>query len=405
MTNRKAGTEVLETLRESMQDINDQFGDSLIQFEGTSARWPDENIIRSGSLQLDMATGVGGLPRGRQIMMYGEESCGKTTLALHAVRELQQVGGRAIYIDAENALDPNYMRTLGVDLPSLLINQPPNQEAAINLMMKLMESSLVDLIVLDSIAGLEPEKIMEGDAEDETIGLKARRWSNNLPKLARAARESNTTIIYINQTRENLSSPAMPQYRPPSLPGGKALKFQMSLMVEIKKVQPNKNADPHGGLIYQEGAFKIPKNKVGTPYKQGSFFIARGEPIDWAEDVVISSVKYELTELDNPKKNWRRLALNKKLKEAILLDDPDFDDDEISVFGAEKFINRMREYPNLLAALEDEILNTLNGGSSFIDNDTDRDDEEDVSHLISDEGDEEENGDGEDSEDLEQESA
>lgn len=394
MTKRTPNMEMKEQILEVMADVNNVYGDSLSLMEGTSGLWPEDKIIRSGSIQLDLAIGVGGWPKGRIAQIYGPESCGKTTLALHAVREAQAQGILSVYIDSENALDPNYMRKLGIDLDMLLVSQPTSLESSIDLMNFLMENQKAGLVVLDSIASLKSNEVVDNGAEKMTRASEARIWSSQLPKLSRNARLSNTMLIMINQPRDS-----MDMYKPEALPGGRALGFYSSLKVRVKKIQEGKKNEGMEGLDYQEGQFTLEKNKVASPYKKGSFFIVPGNPIDWEEDVILAALGrevitnnrfYDRKECDGSyvvKKGWHALLLTEADVELAAIDDPEFEymafnepvDGHIGVYQVynfNPFFAGISKLTNLLEALEMRVLNTLNEGTSFIDSETTKTEED-----------------------------
>lgn len=382
-----------QELSEIMENVNSQYGDSLTFLEGTSGLWPIEKRIRTGSLALDMALGIGGWPKGRFNLVFGEESSGKTTMALHAVREAQKQGINSVYIDGENALDPNYMHKIGIDLKKLLIAQPPHLERAIDLMFTLMDTDKVGLIVFDSIAGMKSKEVMEADAENESSRApEARRWSVQVPKLVEAAARSNTCILFVNQIRDSQN-----MYQPVTQPGGRTLKFAHSTMVQLKKYLEGKGNDE--GADFHEARFNIVKNKVGSPYKKGSAFWVPGEPIDWVEDVIIQALKANIVRKnfkfeggeETSKNTWFTVSLDESDIELMKQDDDSFleedqpntyyEDGHFSIRYERNLFDQFGRFPSLLTSLEDKILHTLNASDSFVDSESESDIDAEVGPL------------------------
>lgn len=280
-----------EALEAARIQIDKEFGKGSIMKLGDASEILDVDVIPSGSLLLDEALGVGGYPRGRVIEIYGPESSGKTTLALHAVSEAQKLGGIAAFIDAEHALDPTYAKNLGVNIDDLWISQPDNGEQALEIAERLVRSGAVDIIVVDSVAALTPQAEIEGDMGDSHMGLQARLMSQALRKLTGILSKSNTTIIFINQIRMKIG---IMFGNPETTTGGNALKFYSSVRMEVRKVENiGKNADDISGNRVR---VKIVKNKVAPPFKKAELDIIFGSGISRVGSILDAALKYELIE-------------------------------------------------------------------------------------------------------------
>ena len=280
-----------------MADKKKALETALLQLEkaygkGTVMRLGDTSAlnieaISTGSISLDAATGVGGLPRGRIVEIYGPESSGKTTLALHVIAEAQKLGGEAAFIDAEHALDPVYARNLGVDIDSLLVSQPDDGEQALEITEALARSGAIDIIVVDSVAALVPKAEIEGDMGESHVGQHARLMSQALRKLAGAIAKSNTVVIFINQLREKIG---VIYGNPEVTTGGRALKFFATMRIDVRKIEQLKA--PGNEFIGSRTRAKIIKNKVAPPFKEAEFDIMYGEGISKVGELVDLGVKY-----------------------------------------------------------------------------------------------------------------
>lgn len=260
----------------------------------------DVETISSGSLVLDQILG-GGFGKGRIIEVYGPESSGKTSIALTTVGNVQRAGGTAVFIDAENALDPKYAAKLGVNLEELAVSQPSTAEQAMDLIQDLTESGVVDIIVLDSVAGLVPKRELEGDAQDMTVGELARLMSKQLRKLTKPASQNGTTVIFLNQTRDNIGG-FSPFGTPQTTPGGKALKFFASQRVKINKGQPIKSDTGKKEVIGTEVKFKIEKNKIAPPFGTGSTVLTYNHGINIPAEIMEVGADYGVIERPNNRK-------------------------------------------------------------------------------------------------------
>ncbi|AOP49452.1 recombinase RecA [Streptomyces lydicus] len=326
-----AGTDREKALDAALAQIERQFGKGAVMRMGERSKEPIE-VIPTGSTALDVALGVGGLPRGRVIEVYGPESSGKTTLTLHAVANAQKAGGSVAFIDAEHALDPEYAKKLGVDTDSLILSQPDNGEQALEIVDMLVRSGALDLIVIDSVAALVPRAEIEGEMGDSHVGLQARLMSQALRKITSALNQSKTTAIFINQLREKIG---VMFGSPETTTGGRALKFYASVRLDIRRIETLKDGTDAVG---NRTRVKVVKNKVSPPFKQAEFDILYGQGISREGGLIDMGVEhgfirksgawytYEGDQLGQGKENARNFLkdnpdlaneIEKKIKEKL----------------------------------------------------------------------------------------
>lgn len=294
MTNKKEGKdkEVAEDKKEGKTDLDgllsslqEKFGEGAIMKLGDAKKLNVESIP-TGSFSLDLALGVGGLPKGRIVEIYGPESSGKTTLALNVIAQAQKKGGKAAFIDAEHAMDPEYAEKLGVKVKELLISQPDNGEEALNILESLVRSNIIDVVVVDSVAALTPKIEIEGEMGAQYMGLQARMMSQALRKLTAISAKSNTMIIFINQLREKIG---IVFGNPETTPGGRALKFYSSVRIDVRKEAVIKKGED---VVGNRVRAKVVKNKVAAPFKLAEFDIMYGAGMSYEADVANAALKY-----------------------------------------------------------------------------------------------------------------
>ena len=329
---QQPSAEKLKALQMAMAKIDKDFG------KGSIMMMSNENIenvpvIPTGSVGLNLALGVGGYPRGRVIEIYGPESSGKTTLAIHAIAEAQKMGGIAAIIDAEHAFDRFYAEKLGVDLSNLLISQPDSGEQALEIADELIRSSAIDIIVIDSVAALTPRAELEGEMGDNKVGLQARLMSQALRKLTATINKTNTCCIFINQLREKIG---VMFGNPETTTGGNALKFYASVRIDIRRAGQIKDGDE---VIGNETRVKIVKNKVAPPFRKAEFDIMFGEGISRAGEIVDLGVEYGIIKKSG---SWfsygeTRLAQGRDAVKQLLKDNPELSEEiEAKIMDAVK---------------------------------------------------------------------
>ena len=284
----KKSSAVLDTV---LAEIQKQFGDGAIMRLGDASTKVQVQCISTGALSLDIALGVGGLPRGRVTEIYGPESSGKTTLASHVIANAQKSGGIAAFIDAEHAMDPLYAKKIGVNIDDLLVSQPSSGEEALTIAETLIRSNAMDVVVIDSVAALTPRAEIEGEMGDPQMGLQARLMSQALRKLTAVISSSKTCCIFTNQLREKIG---VMFGNPETTPGGKALKFYASVRLDIRKIGLLKDAT--GRIIGNRTKVKVVKNKVAPPFAEAEFDILYAEGISWGGSVVDAALQYNVIE-------------------------------------------------------------------------------------------------------------
>lgn len=281
-----------KALAAALAQIERQFGKGAIMKMGDNQIENDLQVVSTGSLGLDLALGVGGLPRGRIVEIFGPESSGKTTLCLHVVAEIQKLGGVAAYIDAENALDPIYAQKLGVNVSDMLISQPDTGEQGLEICDMLVRSGGVDIIVVDSVAALTPKAEIEGEMGDVHVGLQARLMSQALRKLTANIKRTNTLVIFINQLRMKIGN-MMPGQSPETTTGGNALKFYASVRLDIRRIGAVKKGED---VIGNQTKVKVAKNKVAPPFRVITFDIMYGEGISREGEIIEQGVTHKIIE-------------------------------------------------------------------------------------------------------------
>ncbi len=333
MANEK-NTEKMKALDAVLLQIGKQYGKGSIMRLGEEAGNTEIEVIPSGCLTLDLALGIGGFPRGRIIEIYGPESSGKTTVALHAIAEAQKMGGVAAFIDAEHALDPVYAKKLGVSLDDLYVSQPDTGEQALDITEALVRSSAVDIIVVDSVAALTPKAEIEGDMGDTHVGLQARLMSQALRKLTAIVNKSKTCVIFINQLREKVG---VMFGNPETTPGGKALKFYASMRLDIRKMDALKDAD---GVMGNRTKAKVVKNKLAPPFRQAEFDIVFGEGISQEGCIMDMGVQFDIIAKSGSFFSYNGAKIAQ---------------------GREKLRLFLRENPEVKAEIEQKIRDVANG--------------------------------------------
>ena len=302
-----------------LAQIEKAYGKGAIMKLGEDAGNTDIEVIPTGCLSLDLALGIGGLPRGRMVEIYGPESSGKTTVALHAVAEAQKLGGVAAFVDAEHALDPVYAKKLGVNLDELYVSQPDTGEQALDIVDALVRSSAVDIVVVDSVAALTPKAEIEGDMGDSHVGLQARLMSQALRKLTAIVNKSKTCVVFINQLREKVG---VMFGNPEVTPGGKALKFYASVRIDVRKTDILKDTE---GAAGNRTRAKVVKNKLAPPFRQAEFDIMYGEGVSQEGCLIDLGVQYDVIKKSGAwfSYNDQKVANGREKMRQFLKDNPE----------------------------------------------------------------------------------
>lgn len=308
-----------KALEAAMLQIQKQFGKGSVMKLGDDSAHLNVEAISTGSISLDIATGIGGIPKGRITEIYGPESSGKTTLTLHIIAEAQKAGGKAAFIDAEHALDPDYAANLGVDIDELIVSQPDTGEQALEICEMLVRSGALDVVVIDSVAALVPKSEIEGSMGDSHVGLQARLMSQALRKLTGVINKSHTAVVFINQLREKVG---VVYGNPEVTTGGRALKFYSTMRIDVRRVETIKSGDQ---MLGNRTKAKIVKNKVAPPFKQAEFDIMYGEGISKAGDILDCATDAGLIEKAGSWYSYdgNRIGQGRENVKVFLLSNPD----------------------------------------------------------------------------------
>ncbi len=327
-----------KALQTAMAQIEKTYGAGAIMFMGEN-RHMDIEHISTGSLMLDLALGIGGLPRGRIVEIYGTESSGKTTLALHSVAEAQKLGGTAAFIDVEHALDPIYAKKLGVDIDNMLVSQPDTGEQALEIIETLVRSGAIDIIVLDSVAAMTTRAEIDGDMGDAHVGVQARLMSQALRKLTGVINKSNCVAIFINQIREKIG---VMYGNPETTPGGRALKFYSSVRIEVRRGEPIKEGSE---IIGNRTKCKVVKNKVAPPFKTAEFDMLFGEGVSKIGEIIDTAVEFDIIKKSG---SWFS-----------------YDDMKIGQ-GRDKVKQYLKDTPEVCAEIEKKVREVFENNTSLI---------------------------------------
>lgn len=344
----KAKIEKAKALDTALAQIERQYGKGSVMRMG-ERRAEITEVIPTGSIALDIALGIGGLPRGRVVEIYGPESSGKTTVALHAIANVQRAGGIAAFIDAEHALDPEYAKKLGVDIDALLVSQPDTGEQALEIMDMLIRSGAIDIVVIDSVAALVPRAEIEGEMGDSHVGLQARLMSQALRKITGALHSSNTTAIFINQLREKIG---VFFGSPETTTGGKALKFYASIRLDVRRIETLKDGQEAVG---NRTRVKVVKNKMAPPFKQAEFDIIYGVGISREGSLIDLGVEAGIVKKSGAWITYEgdQLGQGKENARAFLRDNPDLADEIEKKIRSQYSIGQID--PALAAAVEEAV--------------------------------------------------
>lgn len=340
-----AESEKEKALQTALAQIEKQFGKGAVMKLGQNSSLNVE-AIPTGSLSLDIALGIGGVPRGRIVEIYGPESSGKTTVALHIVAEAQKMGGEAVFIDVEHALDPVYAQALGVDIDSLLVSQPDTGEQALEIIETLVRSGAIDIIVLDSVAAMTTKAEIDGDMGDAHVGVQARLMSQAMRKLTAVISNTNTVAIFINQIREKIG---VMYGNPETTPGGRALKFYSSVRIEVRRGEPIKDG---GEIIGNRTKCKVVKNKVAPPFKTAEFDILYGQGVSKMGEIVDTAVDFDIIKKSGSWFSYNDMKIGQ---------------------GREKVLDYLKNNPDICNEIEKKIRDEVAKNSSLLDSHDDED--------------------------------
>ena len=336
----------LKALDAALSQIEKQYGKGAVMKLGDPTAQMNVETIPTGSLSLDIALGLGGIPKGRIIEIYGPESSGKTTVTLHMIAEVQKRGGIAGFIDAEHALDPVYAKNIGVDIDNLYISQPDNGEQALEITETMVRSGAIDIIVVDSVAALVPKAEIDGDMGDSHVGLQARLMSQAMRKLTAVISNTNTVAIFINQIREKIG---VMYGNPETTPGGRALKFYSSVRIEVRRGEPIKDG---GEIIGNRTKCKVVKNKVAPPFKTAEFDILYGQGVSKMGEIVDTAVDFDIIKKSGSWFSYNDMKIGQ---------------------GREKVLDYLKNNPDICNEIEKKIRDEVAKNSSLLDSHDDED--------------------------------
>lgn len=336
-----------KVLKSAISQLEKKYGEGTVMFMGENRRMDIESVS-TGSLMLDLALGIGGLPRGRIIEIYGTESSGKTTISLQAVAEAQKAGGMAAFVDVEHALDPVYARKLGVDVDNLLVSQPDTGEQALEIIETLVRSGAIDVIVLDSVAAMTTKAEIDGDMGDAHVGVQARLMSQAMRKLTAVISNTNTVAIFINQIREKIG---VMYGNPETTPGGRALKFYSSVRIEVRRGEPIKEG---GEIIGNRTKCKVVKNKVAPPFKTAEFDILYGQGVSKLGEIVDTAVEFDIVKKSGSWFSYNDMKIGQ---------------------GRDKVLDYLKSNPDICNEIEGKIREEFAKNSTLLDSLTEDDEE------------------------------
>ncbi|MDY4588974.1 MAG: recombinase RecA [Oscillospiraceae bacterium] len=336
-----------KVLKSAISQLEKKYGEGTVMFMGENRRMDIESVS-TGSLMLDLALGIGGLPRGRIIEIYGTESSGKTTISLQAVAEAQRAGGMAAFVDVEHALDPVYARKLGVDVDNLLVSQPDTGEQALEIIETLVRSGAIDVIVLDSVAAMTTKAEIDGDMGDAHVGVQARLMSQAMRKLTAVISNTNTVAIFINQIREKIG---VMYGNPETTPGGRALKFYSSVRIEVRRGEPIKEG---GEIIGNRTKCKVVKNKVAPPFKTAEFDILYGQGVSKLGEIVDTAVEFDIVKKSGSWFSYNDMKIGQ---------------------GRDKVLDYLKSNPDICNEIEGKIREEFAKNSTLLDSLTEDDEE------------------------------